>query len=82
MTGAIITGLAAAVPHSDLSFVSLFLSAHIVVKIVMVGLLASSVWGWAVIVDKTITFKRSKMEADDFEKASGRDSISTSCIRF
>ncbi len=72
MTGAITGVLAAApavVPHADLSFVALFLSAHIVVKIVMLGLLASSVWGWAVIVDKMITFKRSKKEADEFEKA-------------
>ncbi|MCF6199195.1 MAG: protein TolQ [Hyphomicrobiaceae bacterium] len=72
MTGAINTFLAAAAvapPHADLSFVNLFLSAHIVVKMVMTGLLASSVWGWAVIVDKMITFKRSKKEADDFEKA-------------
>ena len=71
MTGAIngVLAAAAAAPHTDLSFVSLFLSAHIVVKIVMVGLLASSVWGWAVIVNKTITFKNSKKEADEFEKA-------------
>jgi biopolymer transport protein TolQ len=72
MTGAINGVLAAAtttIPHSDLSFISLFLSAHIVVKIVMLGLLASSVWGWAVIVDKMVTFKRSQKEADDFEKA-------------
>jgi biopolymer transport protein TolQ len=71
MTGAIYAGLAAAatVPHSDLSFVSLFLSAHFVVKLVMIGLLTASVWGWAVIVDKTISFKRAKKEADDFEKA-------------
>ncbi len=71
MTGGIfgVMAAAAAVPHSDLSFVALFLSAHIVVKIVMTGLLAASVWGWAVILDKTFTFKRSEKEADEFEKA-------------
>ena len=71
MTGAIngVLAAAAVAPHSDLSFVALFLSAHIVVKIVMVGLLASSVWGWAVIVNKTVTFKNAKTEADEFEKA-------------
>ena len=39
------------VPTTDLmSPLTLFLSADIVVKIVMIGLLAASVWTWAIIL--------------------------------
>jgi len=73
MTGAIIGELALAAakvaPHSSISFVNLFLSAHIVVKAVMVGLIGSSIWGWAISIEKLFAFKRYKKEADDFEKA-------------
>jgi biopolymer transport protein TolQ len=58
---------AAGVPHSDLSFLSLFLQAHIVVKIVMIGLLVASVWSWAIIVEKIFAFRRARREADRFE---------------
>jgi biopolymer transport protein TolQ len=34
----------------------------------MVGLLAASVWGWAIIIEKTLTFARTRREADEFEK--------------
>ena len=37
----------------DLSLIALFFEAHIVVKIVMLGLIGASVWCWAIIVDKT-----------------------------
>ena len=39
-------------PAVSLSVVSLFVHADIVVKIVLLLLLAGSVWSWAVIVDK------------------------------
>ncbi len=50
------------------AFLDLFLSAHIVVKIVMVGLLLASVWSWAIIVEKLISFRRARSEADKFEQ--------------
>jgi biopolymer transport protein TolQ len=58
----------------DMSLWGLFWSAHLVVKLVMIGLLAASVWCWAVIVDKTLLFARTKREMDAFEEAfwSGR----------
>jgi biopolymer transport protein TolQ len=58
----------------DMSLWGLFWSAHPVVKLVMIGLLAASVWCWAVIVDKTLLFARTKREMDAFEEAfwSGR----------
>ncbi len=51
----------------DLSLWGLFVQADWVVKLVMVGLLAASVWCWAIIVDKTLLFARSKQAMDRFE---------------
>jgi len=53
---------------ADFSFLSLFLQAHIVVKIVMIGLLAASVWGWAVIIEKSLLFARTRRQTDEFEQ--------------
>jgi biopolymer transport protein TolQ len=50
------------------SFVELFVNAHIVVKIVMIGLLLSSVWSWAIIIEKLYAFRRARIEADRFEQ--------------
>ena len=50
------------------SFLELFLQAHIVVQIVMVGLLLASIWSWAIIVEKIFTFRRARREADRFEQ--------------
>ena len=51
----------------DLSLFGLFWNAHIVVKLVILGLLAASVWSWAIIVDKMLLFARTKREMDRFE---------------
>lgn len=53
---------------SDLSLFGLFLQAHLVVKIVMLGLIAASVWCWAIIIDKYMMFGRSRRQMDRFEK--------------
>ena len=58
---------AAPVAH-DMSLWGLFWSAHIVVKLVIVGLLAASVWCWAIIVDKTLLFGRTRRAMDRFEE--------------
>jgi biopolymer transport protein TolQ len=50
------------------SFLELFLTAHPVVKIVMLGLLAASVWAWAIIIEKVFAFRRARREADRFEQ--------------
>ncbi|MGH1418733.1 MAG: protein TolQ [Hyphomicrobiaceae bacterium] len=50
------------------SFLKLFLEAHIVVQLVMVGLLLASVWSWAIIVEKLFAFRRARIEADRFEQ--------------
>jgi len=53
---------------SDLSIFGLFWAAHIVVKLVMLGLLAASIWVWAIVIDKTLLFNRSRHAMDRFEK--------------
>lgn len=51
----------------DFSFVGLFIQASIVVKIVMIILALASLWSWAVIIDKMITFRLLKKRASRFE---------------
>jgi len=53
---------------ADFSFLSLFLQAHFVVKLVMIGLLAASVWGWSVIIEKSLLFARTRRDTDEFEQ--------------
>ena len=45
----------------------LFWQAHFIVKLVMIGLLAASVWCWAIIIDKTLLYARTKRAMDRFE---------------
>ena len=60
--------LAPAAPAADFSFLTLFLNAHFVVKLVMAGLILASVWGWGIIIEKTFLFSRTRQETDDFER--------------
>ena len=51
-----------------MSPLNLFMQADIVVKLVMVGLLAASVWTWAIIFTHAIRLKRINGQTDQFEK--------------
>jgi biopolymer transport protein TolQ len=51
----------------DVSFVGMFIHAHIVVQIVMIMLLLASVWCWAIIFEKTIRLRALRKKADSFE---------------
>jgi biopolymer transport protein TolQ len=51
----------------DLSITTLFLQADIVVKLVMLMLLAASIWVWAVVFEKTFSLRRANRDADAFE---------------
>ena len=51
----------------DLSLWGLFIEADIVVKLVMLGLLAASVWVWAVVFEKVTSLRRVNRDADAFE---------------
>ena len=63
----ILKGALPATTSHGFSFLEMFLGAHIVVKIVMVGLVLSSVWSWAIIIEKLFAFRKARSEADKFE---------------
>jgi biopolymer transport protein TolQ len=48
---------------------ALFARATITVKIVMIMLIAASIWCWAVIIDKTLQYRRARAEADVFDRS-------------
>ena len=52
----------------DLSILELFKHAHIVVKLVMIGLVLASVWSWAIILEKLFLYAKTKKETDKFEQ--------------
>ena len=54
-------------PAGSFSLLALFWQAHIVVKLVIIGLLAASVWCWAIIVDKLLLYARTRRQIDQFE---------------
>jgi biopolymer transport protein TolQ len=54
---------------SDLSLLTLFWHAHWIVKSVMVGLLICSIWVWAIAIDKTVLYNRTRRGMDAFEQA-------------
>jgi biopolymer transport protein TolQ len=60
-------GVDTTVAGGDLSLLSLFLQADLVVKTVMVLLLAASVWVWAIVFEKTATLRRVNRAANRFE---------------
>jgi biopolymer transport protein TolQ len=60
--------LTLAAPVSEVSVWALFWHAGWVVKLVMIGLLCASIWTWAIIVDKLITFTRMRAALNRFEQ--------------
>jgi biopolymer transport protein TolQ len=58
---------ALAEPAGGFSLFGLFWQAHVVVKLVIVGLLVASVWCWAIIVDKWLLYARTRRQMDRFE---------------
>jgi biopolymer transport protein TolQ len=63
-----VTEVPLVVPGADMSLISLFLQADIIVKLVIVGLLLASVWSWAIIIDKSILYSKMRKQMDLFEK--------------
>ena len=47
---------------------SLFLQADLIIKLVLIGLILSSIWCWAVIGEKYLALRRIHQQADQFEK--------------
>jgi biopolymer transport protein TolQ len=58
----------AAAATSDFSIWALFWQADLIVKTVMIGLLAASIWCWAIIVDKSMLYGRAQREMNRFER--------------
>jgi biopolymer transport protein TolQ len=54
---------------SELSDFALFWQAHWIVKTVMIGLLFASVWVWAIAIEKTILYARTRKAMNAFEHA-------------
>lgn len=63
-----VTDVAIGASEIDFSLLSLFLRADWVVKFVMIGLLGTSVWSWAIIVDKSMLYTRASVKMNRFEK--------------
>jgi len=55
-------------PGVQLSVWHLFAQAGWVVKLVMIGLLAASVWTWAIVVDKLVAYARMRSALNRFEQ--------------
>ncbi|MBD0413823.1 protein TolQ [Oryzicola mucosus] len=55
-------------PAAQLSIWALFWQAGWVVKLVMIGLLVASIWTWAIIVDKLISYGRMRSALNRFEQ--------------
>ena len=60
--------MTAPVDASLLNPIELFMTADWVVKTVMIGLAAASVWSWTIIIDKAVRFARMNARASEFEK--------------
>jgi biopolymer transport protein TolQ len=54
---------------TDLSLFTLFWHAAWIVKAVMIGLLIASIWVWAIAIDKTVLYARTRRGMDAFEQA-------------
>ncbi|MCP5082937.1 MAG: protein TolQ [Alphaproteobacteria bacterium] len=53
--------------EAGFSLWALFWQAHIVVKIVMIGLMVASVWSWAIIIEKLFLLVRIERRTNKFE---------------
>jgi len=63
-----VTTTAPAAAPVDFSLLALFLHADWLVKIVMLGLLAASVWCWAIIIDESMLYGRANRQMNAFER--------------
>ncbi|AMM83826.1 protein TolQ [Martelella sp. AD-3] len=60
-------GLEAA--HADVGLLALFMQAGLIVKLVMIGLIAASVWTWAIVIEKIIAYNKERRAYNQFEDA-------------
>ena len=53
--------------NADFSILNLFLRADVIVKSVIIILIASSIYSWAIIIEKIKMFKKISKSTEDFE---------------
>ncbi len=53
----------------DFSLLALFMRATFTVKIVMIMLIIASFWSWSIIIQKAITIRKSRLQAQSFDQA-------------
>ena len=58
----------AAIPVSEITIFGMFMNASVLVKVIMLGLLLSSMWCWAIIINKAILFAKTRKAMDKFEQ--------------
>mgnify|MGYP001171813277 FL=1 len=63
------TNLGSIPASGDLSIWGLVMQADLVVQVVMIALVLSSIWCWAIIFDKVRYFRRLSRQAEEFEEA-------------
>jgi biopolymer transport protein TolQ len=56
-------------PANSLTLEELFLNAHWVVKGVIIGLIAGSIWVWAIVVNKILLYRKTRGSMNRFEQA-------------
>ncbi len=54
--------------NGDLSLIQLFTEADLLVQAIVIGLIAASVWSWAIIVDKVLLYRRVNAQMNRFER--------------
>jgi biopolymer transport protein TolQ len=60
--------MASGLVSPEISVWSMFWEAGLIVKAVMIGLLAASVWSWSIIINKTLLYARTRKAMDRFEE--------------
>jgi biopolymer transport protein TolQ len=58
----------AVAPSGQISLWHLVMQASLVVKLVMIGLTAASIWSWAIIIEKLLAVRRMNAANDKFEQ--------------
>ena len=53
---------------AEITIFGMFWNASLIVKVIMLGLLGSSVWCWAIIINKAILFANVRKAMDQFEQ--------------
>ncbi len=68
MNPADVASTVAAAPVAEVTVIGMFLQASLLVKVVMLALLGASIWSWAIIVNKSILYSRTRRAMDKFEQ--------------